>query len=88
MILFIIHYNSKIASIKLTMIQLSACFDQKNRTDKTYISTVLLMVDILRPIINEYSGSGMGNRYMKGTHFAIAKWEWIQSGFRVTGTEV
>lgn len=41
MILFIIHYNSKIASIKLTMIQLSACFDQKNRTDKTYISTVL-----------------------------------------------
>lgn len=46
MILFIIRYNSKIASIKLTMIQLSACFDQKNRTDKTYISTVLLMVDI------------------------------------------
>lgn len=40
MILFIIHYNSKIASIMLTMIQLSACFDQKDRTDKTYISTV------------------------------------------------
>lgn len=62
-------------------------------TKRTVLTKILsvrffLMVDILRPIINEYSGSGMGNRYMKGSHFAIVKWEWIQSGFRVTGTEV
>lgn len=44
--------------------------------------------DILRPIIKECDGSGMGKWYITGTHFAIATWEWTQSGFRIIGTEV
>ena len=47
-----------------------------------------LINDILRPIIKECGGSGMGKWYITGTHFAIATWEWTQSGFRIIGTEV
>ena len=43
---------------------------------------------ILKPIINECDGTGMGNWYITGTPFAIAAWEWTQNGFRVVGTEV
>ena len=44
--------------------------------------------DILRPIIKECDGSGMGNWYIMTSPFAIATWEWSKDGFRVIGTEV
>lgn len=44
--------------------------------------------DILRPIIKECDGSGMGNWYIMTAPFAIATWEWSKDGFRVIGTEV
>lgn len=41
--------------------------------------------DILRPILNECKGNGMGNWYITDTLFAVAKWEWTEKGFMIRG---
>ena len=43
---------------------------------------------ILKPIMSECDGCGMGNWYIKHPPFAIATWDWTENGFVVAGTEV